>query len=181
MANVQAALRALAPLDLGLSELAARVNDLIHDNTAADRFITAFLMILDPLSGRVDYVNAGHNPPFYLYGIDGKKEVRGLVEGGLILGVMPTSFPYESGSLVLEPGECIVMYTDGVTEAMNRRREEYGEDRLIELLCRVPSPGPGGEEIYRTVVDDVERFADGAKRSDDVTVICLERIPAPLQ
>ena len=175
MANVQAALRALAPLDLGMPELAARVNDLIHDNTAADRFITAFLLMLDPASGRVDYVNAGHNPPFYLHGPEDDRRVQGLVEGGLILGVMPTSFPYESGSITLRPGESIVLYTDGVTEAMNRRREEYGEDRLIDLLCRLPSPGPGAEEIYRRVVDDVQRFVDGEKRSDDITVICLER------
>lgn len=179
MANVQAALRALAPLDLGMPELAARVNDLIHDNTAADRFITAFLMMLDPASGRVDYVNAGHNPPFYLHGAEGERRVRPLVEGGLILGVMPTSFPYESGSLTLALGESLVMYTDGVTEAMNRRREEYGEDRLVDLLCRLPSPGPGAEETYRSVVNDVQRFVDGEKRSDDITVICLERISPP--
>lgn len=174
MANVQAALRALAPLDLGMPELAARVNDLIHDNTAADRFITAFLLLLDPQSGAVEYVNAGHNPPFLLAGADRERRVRGLVEGGLILGVMPTTVPYESGRLVLEPGESIVMYTDGVTEAMNDRRQEYGEDRLVDLLCRLPADCDA-DRLVRTVIGEVKRFVDGARRSDDITVICLRR------
>ncbi len=178
MANVQAALRALAPLDLPLPELAARVNDLVHDNTAADKFITAFLLRLNPENGEVEYVNAGHNPPFFR--VDraarpNERAVQPLVEGGLILGVMPTTIPYESGQITINPGEMIVMYTDGVTEAMNRVHEEYGEDRLTELLLAVDDKEPDAEKIYQQIIVDLEHFADGARRSDDITVICLGR------
>ena len=173
MANVQAALRALAPLDLPLTELAARVNDLVHDNTASDKFITAFLLRLDPRSGMVEYVNAGHNPPYYRPPSLTDREIMPLGEGGLILGVMPTTIPYESGSFTLEPGGMVVLYTDGVSEAMNREREEYGEERLLALLRR--SSEANAEGLYREIIVDLESFVDGARRSDDITAICLGR------
>ncbi len=174
MANVQAALRALAPLDLPLTELAARVNDLIHDNTASDKFITAFILRLDPKSGEVEYVNAGHNPPYYRPPSLTDREIQPLIEGGLILGVMPTTIPYESGKMTIEPGGMLVLYTDGVSEAMNRNREEYGEERLIDLLRR--KAPLEADELYREIIVDLESFVDGARRSDDITAICLGRV-----
>lgn len=169
MANVQAALRALAPLGMPLGELAGRVNDLIHDNTAADKFITAFLAILDPASGGLDYVNAGHNPPYHIS--DGS--VTPLELGGLILGIMPTAIPYQVGRVTLRPGDLLAMYTDGVSEAMNPAREEYGEERLTRLLLR--EPGASATQLFEHIRADVEAFVDGAGRSDDITVITLTR------
>ncbi len=169
MANVQAALRSLAPLGMPLGELAARVNDLIHDNTAADKFITAFLAILETETGRIEYVNAGHNPPYHLCG----DTVHALSEGGLILGVMPTTIPYDVGEMVLEPGEVLAIYTDGVSEAMNRNREEYGDERLIRLLVR--NRGMLAHDLFACIRDDVEAFVDGAGRSDDITIITITR------
>lgn len=169
MANVQAALRALAPLGMGLGEIAARVNDLIHDNTASDKFITAFLAILEPESGAIEYVNAGHNPP-YLVSPDA---IHPLEEGGLILGVMPTMIPYEVGYATLNPGDALTIYTDGVSEAMNINREEYGDERLIGLLRSCA--GAAAEEIFELLKRDVREFTDGAERSDDITIITLTR------
>ena len=169
MANVQAALRALAPLGLSLDELAGRVNDLIHDNTAPDKFITAFIALLDPDSGRLEYVNAGHNPPFHVTG----EEITPLSEGGLILGVMPTTIPYLVGACELKEGEGVVMYTDGVSEAMNDQRDEYGDDRLIDLLrkeCSSPA-----DRIFNQVQEDVRQHVGNAAQSDDITIIALTR------
>ncbi len=169
MANVQAALRALAPLRLSLDDLAARVNDLIHDNTAADKFITAFIALLDPASGQFDYVNAGHNPPYHV----SENSITLLQEGGLILGIMPTTVPYEVGQIQLKEGDGLVIFTDGVSEAMNVHRDEYGEERLMRLLSqhkREPA-----EKLFGLIRDDVEEHVDGAGRSDDITIIALTR------
>lgn len=169
MANVQAALRALAPLGMPLGELAGRVNDLIHDNTAPDKFITAFLAILEPESGLLQYVNAGHNPPYHLS--DGT--IRGLTEGGLILGIMPTAIPYDVGAIVMAPGDLLAIYTDGVSEAMNPNREEYGDERLTRLL--LAESGADASQLFERIRSDVETFVDGAGRSDDITIITLTR------
>lgn len=170
MANVQAALRALAPLGMTLGELAARVNDLIHDNTAADKFITAFLAVLEPDTGRVEYVNAGHNPPYLVSG----GRLQPLEEGGLILGIMPTTIPYDVGEVVMQAGDVLTMYTDGVSEAMNIAREEYGDERLSRLLLRNSSSS--ADELFTGISEDVQAFVDGAGRSDDITIITLVRV-----
>ena len=169
MANVQAALRALAPLGLPLNELAARVNDLIHDNTAADKFITAFIALLDPESGRVEYVNAGHNPPFHI----SRDAIVPLAEGGLILGVMPTTIPYDVGVCEVKEGEGIIIYTDGVSEAMNGQRDEYGDERLLHLLRK--EFGAPADRIFAEVREDVQRHVGNAPQSDDITIIALTR------
>ena len=169
MANVQAALRALAPLGLPLEDVAGRVNDLIHDNTAADKFITAFIAILDPESGRLDYVNAGHNPPFLV----AESEITPLAEGGLILGVMPTMIPYDVGTCSLREGEALVTYTDGVSEAMNAQRDEYGDDRLLRLLRK--EYGAPADKLFSELQEDVRQHVGTAPQSDDITIIALTR------
>ena len=169
MANVQAALRALAPLGLSLDELAGRVNDLIHDNTAPDKFITAFIGLLDPVSGQFDYVNAGHNPPYHV----SDRAIAPLQEGGLILGVMPTTLPYEVGGITIKEGDGVVIFTDGVSEAMNVHRDEYGEERLTRLLNHHKDTSADG--LFELIRDDVEAHVDGAGRSDDITIIALTR------
>ena len=169
MANVQAALRALAPLGMSLGEVAERVNDLIHDNTASDKFITAFFAVLEPESGNVEYVNAGHNPPYHIS--DGALD--SLKEGGLILGIMPTTIPYEVGQITLKPGDTLTIYTDGVSEAMNANRVEYGDERLMRLLSR--NRDLPADQLLTCIRDDVQAFVDGAGRSDDITIITVTR------
>jgi sigma-B regulation protein RsbU (phosphoserine phosphatase) len=169
MANVQATVHALVPFGLALPQATARINDLIHKNTGADKFITFFWGRLDPEQKRLTYVNAGHNPPIVVHG-DGS--VERLSHGGLILGVMKTIVPYQEGSIDLRHGDVIVFYTDGVSEAMDARGSDYTEERL-ENLVRSLSALPAGE-IHRSIIKEIQTFSAGAPQSDDITLMVLK-------
>lgn len=170
MANVQAALRTIAPLRLPLPEATARINSLIHSNTSADKFITFFWGLLDTEAHTFEYVNAGHNPPYFLHDGDACDE---LSDGGLILGIMGTTPPYDSRVLQLAAGDMIIAYTDGVNEAMSKDMEEFSDERLQALVgeCRTL----GAAETLTRVRDDVLAFTAGAAQSDDITMLVLRR------
>ncbi len=169
MANVQATVHALVPFNLSLSIATARVNDLIYRNTGSDKFITFFWGSIDPATRTFRYVNAGHNPPIVLRK-DGS--VQRLSEGGLILGVMKTMIPYEEGSIVLEKGESIILYTDGVSEAMDINGVDYTEERLEEFV-RLQRDGTA-EHTLAAIKNEIERHTLGAPQSDDITMVVLK-------
>lgn len=169
MANVQAAVRALAQLDLPLDDLTARINDVIYQNTAADKFITAFFGLLDPSTGTFSYVNAGHNPPLLF----AAEQVHSLDCGGVILGIMPSILPYEVGMVHMEPGDLLILYTDGVSEALNANREEYGEARLRRLF--EGGHAPSAVAAMERLRGDVLEFTRGAAQSDDITILAVRR------
>jgi len=125
MSNLQAALHSLIMAEYELHELTARLNKLIHRNTSSEKFITFFVLKLHLPSGRFQYVNAGHNPP-YVFQRSG--EYQELMTGGLILGMMP-EVDFELGQGRLEAGSCISMFTDGVTEAMDAWTPKSGNLR----------------------------------------------------
>ena len=166
MANLQACLHTMVPMDLSLEEVCAHMNRVICQNTGYDKFITAFIALYDPRTHTFDYVNAGHNPPMVLRH-SGNIEL--LDKGGLLLGVM-TGLPYERGSIELAAEDLVVMFTDGVTEAMSPEMEEYEEDRLEASLRRhahLPS-----QTILNNIVSDIEVFTEHtAVRYDDMTLI----------
>jgi sigma-B regulation protein RsbU (phosphoserine phosphatase) len=174
MANVQAALRTIAPLRLPLPEATERINSLIHANTSADKFITFFWGILDTTAHTFEYVNAGHNPPYFLHDHERCEE---LSAGGLILGIMGTPPPYASETLRLEPGNVIVSYTDGVNEAMSRDMEEFSDERLKALVQECHSLP--ADQTLRRIRDEVHTFTEGAAQSDDITMLVLRRPPNP--
>ncbi|OLD63187.1 MAG: hypothetical protein AUI33_13050, partial [Ignavibacteria bacterium 13_1_40CM_2_61_4] len=166
MANLQATIRALVPLGLSLSELTMRVNNLICDNTGADRFITFFWGIIDTGSGTMKYVSAGHNPPF-LFRRTGA--VERLSEGGIILGIMKASIAYNEGEVRFSPGDVLVLFTDGVSEAMNEAGEELGEEPIEEVVKgHIDDPA---QEILSAVVNRVKEHSKGTPQSDDITLI----------
>lgn len=171
MSNLQATIRALAPLDITIADATARVNDLIYDNTSADKFITFFWAILNTEDNTLKYVNAGHNPPFLLKN-DGS--VRRLDKGGMILGVLKSVVTYEHEIVPLNPGDTVVMFTDGISEAMNKQNEEYGEEKLEEIL-RMKANEPAGA-VLDGVILSVQGFADPTNQSDDITVLVLTRV-----
>ena len=170
MASMQAAIRALAPLGMPLGALVARVNNMIVESTPHDAFITAFLALLDPTSGTVEYVNAGHNPP--LHTIDG--ETHPLTEGGPLLGVIPTIAPYPSGRIALAPGESLLLYTDGVSEGMDGARKLYGEDRLATIVGS--HTRSSAMDILTAIRHDLDTHVGTAPRSDDITLLCVKRM-----
>lgn len=169
MANIQATIRALVPLRLSISELTARVNDLMCENTGGSKFVTFFWGFLDARAMTLTYVNAGHNYPFLLRA-DGT--VCRLDRGGMILGVLKTTIPYEQTTVQLLPGDVLFLFTDGVSEAMNRNSEEYGEAR-IESSLRKYSSQPA-QRILDLLHEDILRHAAGAQQSDDLTMMVLK-------
>lgn len=155
------------------AEIIAAVNrELCQDNTGM-MFVTLFFGILDPATGEIGFVNAGHNPPYHL---STNKAVP--VEGcrGRTLGILSDS-AYETGNLSLAPGEALFLYTDGVTEAFNKKDEMFSDKRLETVLRDVGSGRP--EAIITAVSGAVRAFADGAEQSDDITAAVIRLQPQP--
>jgi sigma-B regulation protein RsbU (phosphoserine phosphatase) len=119
-------------------------------------------------------VNAGHNPPFILRG-DGTSER--LAPTAMALGILPEA-PFETLSAELDPGDRILLYTDGITEAANSRDEEYGEER-VEAWLR-DHRGDDGRALIAGLIDDVVRFASPVRPRDDMTLMTVSRLPPQL-
>lgn len=170
MANLQAMLHVLLPIDISLSDASGQVNDILFRNTPSDKFITFFWGIFTPGVKTFRYVNAGHNPPFLFK--QGKQQPEKLEEGGLILGAMPTAEPYKEKTIQLTDGDLLIFFTDGVTEAKNRgETEEYGEKRLIK--CVQKQRGKSADQIINSITEDVKNFS-GDIGHDDITLIVFK-------
>jgi sigma-B regulation protein RsbU (phosphoserine phosphatase) len=148
-------------------EILARLNaEICRDNDSC-MFVTLFCAILNIRTGQVDYGNGGHNPPYYLH----QRGVSPLENpGGRVLGLVEQS-PYASGRMILAPGEALLLYTDGVTEAMNPSETLYSDQRLEQFLGT--NRGSAPRQIIGDLIGDVKQFAGGAPQSDDITVLAL--------
>ncbi|PIU45966.1 MAG: hypothetical protein COS95_01050 [Ignavibacteriales bacterium CG07_land_8_20_14_0_80_59_12] len=168
MANLQAAVHTIVDEKLDLVHETRRINEMIFDNTPVDRFITFFWGIIDTRYGFVRYVNAGHNQPIILRR-DGV--VERLEAGGLILGVLRDGV-YEMGESPFGHDDTLVLFTDGVTEAVASSGEEFGEERLISLINSLS--GRPAAEIADGIQCHVAEFASGMPQADDITVVVLK-------
>jgi len=146
------------------------VNAALAEDNENAMFVTLFVGILDARSGELSFSNAGHNPPLIL-GADGGCRYLTLPDG-LVLGVMPEE-TYTDDSVRLEPGDMIVTYTDGVTEAMNPERALYSEERLQQTVAALS--GSSVDETVAAIIASVKAHAAGAPQSDDITVMALKR------
>jgi sigma-B regulation protein RsbU (phosphoserine phosphatase) len=165
MANLQAFLKIICKHGMSLSEATELINDLVTENTMDGKFITFFWGILDENDLTFNYVNAGHNPPLLIR----NKKIIKLDKGGIILGVMKTFAPYESPTISLEKNDIIVLFTDGITEAMNKSGEEYSDERLEELILK--SSHLCVPEITEIIKKSVHEFVGDATQSDDITLL----------
>jgi sigma-B regulation protein RsbU (phosphoserine phosphatase) len=147
-----------------------QVNKTLAEDNENIMFVTLFAGILDLKTGELAFSNAGHNPPLILTA-DGKCSFLTLPDG-LVLGVM-TDAEYHDDTLSLRPGDMIVTYTDGVTEAMNPKKELYSEGRLQETVTRMA--GRSVEETTDAIIASVKGHAAGAPQSDDIAVFALKR------
>lgn len=169
MANTQAALRVLAPLNMPLPAMVARLNDLLYQNTSSDKFVTFFCAKLNTETKLLTYTNAGHNPPIVLH-TDGTMDL--LTEGGIILGIMENFLPYSEQTITLRNGDVLLLYTDGVSEAMDKNAEEFTEVKL-EATLRAYSTEPA-QIILSKILMDVQTHSYGMPQSDDITMIVLK-------
>ena len=148
-------------------EILARLNAEICRDNESCMFVTFFCAILNIRTGQVDYSNGGHNLPYYLHR-DGVSPLENF--GGRALGLVEQS-PYTSGRMVLSPGEALLLYTDGVTEAMDSRERLYSDQRLAQFLASNRDSSP--RQIIGDLVSDVRHFAGAAPQSDDITALAL--------
>ncbi|GAB6041637.1 SpoIIE family protein phosphatase [Endothiovibrio diazotrophicus] len=168
MAMAKTLVRSAAEGNLDPARVLEKVNtELARDNDQA-MFVTLFFAILDRDSGELRFANGGHNPP-YLHHLDGSVE-RLAVKPGIALGVME-EIPFETQQITLAPGEAILVYSDGVTEAMDPADAEFTEARLRDFLAA--RGGGEAERVTAELIETVERFAGGAAQSDDITVMYL--------
>ncbi len=146
------------------------VNDLLQESNDAAMFVTALYAVYDPSTGVLTYANGGHNTPLVVHP-DGTSDALPLTDG-IALAVVP-GYEYKQTSITLSPGDAIVLYTDGVTEAMNERDEEFGMERLVELFATTPPTDT--EEAIDAVFQAVNDFAGEAPQSDDITCLIFRR------
>jgi len=153
----------------GPADAVRRINRTLCQNVPPNKYVTFFLARLDPGSGELRYVNAGHNPPL-LVRAGGDRET--LQEGGMVLGMFD-SVPYAEGTVHLSAGDVLLIYSDGLTEAWDEAGDEFGEQRLADCACE--QRAASAEEIHTCVLGAVDTFTDHAKATDDRTVIVLKR------
>lgn len=168
MANIQAFLQVICKQNVPLDEATGLINDLISQNTSDGRFITFFWGIFNDIKKEVKYVNAGHNPPLLIR--DGK--ITKLSTGGIILGVMKTFIPYKSETVQLKSDDVLILFTDGISEAMNKNGEEFSDEALEKLALSLS--GKPAEEILQEIKNEVQHFAEGAPQSDDITLVVIK-------
>ena len=170
MANLQATIRALAPTNELLTEKTGKTNNIIFENTSTSKFITFFWGILDKSDNSFTYVNAGHNPPILLHE-DSSYDL--LDKGGVILGVTPTLIPYESGKVTISPKDTLCLYTDGVTESMDKNLQEFGEKKLMDILKAHPELS--AKEMIDYILNRLTEHSTGCAQYDDITMIIIKR------
>jgi sigma-B regulation protein RsbU (phosphoserine phosphatase) len=171
MASLQASLRGqtIKPCET-LSEMIEHVNRLVYDASADNRYATFFYAQYDPANRMLRYVNAGHNPPIlYRKRMNGRQIVR-LAEGGTVIGLFPAA-PYQEARLTLHPGDIMVAFTDGVSEAMNNTEEEWDEERLIETIQNCNSRSAA--DMISCILERVDTFTAGARQHDDMTLVVM--------
>ncbi len=168
MANIQAFIKTLSKLDYKLGEATNMLNNLVTENTTNGSFITLFWGIFNDKTLEFEYVNAGHNPPYrYRNG-----EITRMKKGGMILGVMETIIPYESEKIYLQPNDTLLFFTDGITEAMNINNEEFGEEKLINILTK--NADMNVLEMKNEILRELKVFTEDAEQSDDITLMVLK-------
>ncbi len=172
MSNLQAGLHMLCEEEYNLAEITYRLNNLVYKNTSLERYITFFIMKLDTKTGRFEYVNAGHNPPYWFQVTRNKLEE--LYRGGIILGFLRNA-EYEMGRGQMQTNDFILMFTDGVTECMNKDDLEFTEERL-QAFIRAEAAKRSCASFNRQLVQRLQKFAGGRAQSDDITILAVKRL-----
>jgi sigma-B regulation protein RsbU (phosphoserine phosphatase) len=165
MANLQAAVKASANAALQPHELCSKVATVVNGTLTGGRFVTFFYALLDVDNGILRYTNAGHNPPLLLRA---SGEVRKLEGGGPVFARLMNGSPYATFEERFAPGDTLILFTDGVTEARDRSDEEFGETRLVAIAER----GGTAASLVAGITESVQAFCSGAAQ-DDLTLVVV--------
>ncbi len=169
MSNLQASIRGQTLMQASPRDCLSRSNRLLYQSTAIEKFATCFYGILDPVEHRLCYSNAGHDHPILQ---NGETPHRTLERGGLVLGIME-DVAFDEESIAIEPGSTLLIYSDGIIDAVNARDEEFGIDRLLTSFRSYG--GIPAEEIVDRLMTEVNDFAAGTPQADDMTLVVLRR------
>lgn len=161
-----------ATLGLPLAEVAERANNQLCYKNETGMFVTAFICVLDLKTNDVTFINAGHNKPFIRQADGDFKMIDTKVN--LVFGMME-DVPYKEQHFKMSEGDSIYMYTDGVTEALNRKQEFFGDDRLGQVLNSHIPDVYDTKKFVETMYNEVDLFADGEMQADDITMVYLSR------
>ncbi|HMJ26826.1 MAG TPA: SpoIIE family protein phosphatase [Pyrinomonadaceae bacterium] len=170
MSSLHAAIHAQADIHNSLAKTIGAVNRYLVESIPANRFVTLFYAELDPRDGALAFLNAGHNPPLIVHA-GGTMEQ--LAAGGLPLGIMPNA-DFREGRTKLHPGDVLVIYSDGVSEATNPAGEEFGPTRLYEVVARNLDASAGG--IRDRIESALTKFCQGTPAADDITLVICKRL-----
>src|ERR1700678_4275778 len=171
MSSLQARVQVLFDDPTNLAALVTRLNRIITSNCPSNRFITFFIGILDPKTGELTYVNAGHNPPLVAHADGSVEKLEGT---GLILGILSVA-TYQQGVCHLGPGDALLLFSDGVTEPVAPDGdEEFGEERLAQVLAGLRDQS--AEEIIASINQKVDDFTQSAPPADDITLVVVKRL-----
>jgi serine phosphatase RsbU (regulator of sigma subunit) len=171
MTSLHARVRVLAEDPPEVAEMMNRLNRATAANCPSNRFVSFFFSVFDPATGILTYANAGHNPPMI---VRSQGHIDLLEGGGLLMGILPSA-RYEAYTAQLNPGDSLLLYSDGVTEATNAAGEEFEEERLGRVLQANAAKGPN--EIVEAVTRAVHEFSAGAPVADDLTLVVAKRLP----
>jgi phosphoserine phosphatase RsbU/P len=171
MSSLQARVQVLFDDPTNLAALVTRLNRIISSNCPSNRFITFFIGVLEPKTGELTYVNAGHNPPLVAHADGSVEKLEGT---GLILGILPVAV-YQQKTCHLDLGDVLLLFSDGVTEPVRPGTdEEFGEDRLARELTGLRDQD--AESIIKSVNQKLEEFTEGAPPPDDITLVVAKRL-----
>lgn len=166
MMKAQALIKNIAKSKINLSNVFYRVNNELYEGNDSCVFISAFIAVVDLINGNVEYVNAGHNPPL----IKNDNEYEYIQpKRNIVLGVKKNA-TFETETLTLKPGNRILLYTDGVTEARNKLSKFYGQQRLLKISHKLTN---NPEKNLNILINDIRKFEKGAVQSDDITLLEL--------
>ena len=170
MSSLHAAVHAQCSATNSIVDTICAVNRYLAENIPSNRFVTLFYAELDPITGVLSFINAGHNPPLIVHA---GGTVENLSSGGLPLGIRPDA-TYREGRTQLQNGDVLVIYSDGVSEAPNAEGEEFGTARLQEVVARNIDASAAG--IRDRIEAALTKFAQGTPASDDITLVIAKRM-----
>ncbi|HEV2762570.1 MAG TPA: PP2C family protein-serine/threonine phosphatase, partial [Pyrinomonadaceae bacterium] len=170
MSSLHAAVHAQVASHQTLAETISAVNRYLAENIPANRFVTLFYAELDPPTGSLSFLNAGHNPPLIVHAAG---TVEHLAAGGIPLGITPFA-DFREGRTQLQPGDALVIYSDGVTETQNPQGEEFGAERLHQTVWQNIDQSAAG--IRDRIESALTKFAQGTAAVDDITLVIVKRL-----